>query len=317
MKNWKYIYVIGFIGFTIGCTSISKKKQVKQVATATLIHPLYFQEDLASFINFPFWFNDSSVKANHIESIQQVIYTSTHEDDMEENPPFPKKTIRFTFDRKGYLIHIQYTDYSEGIIISHQSYSIIGTKYPYYTAAIRLDNTLGVENTSYLVVPHKKKKNVLQFDNLAKKERIHFIQKKRFWGPLSVDSIAEPKPKDWIVLGTPHKPEKRFKVKNKVKESDVTTYTYLNNNFPIQIISGEYPFTKKRTFDYSKKGHFMGFVDSTFIDMEFVTRSTTRLVYNKQHLPIKLTKIKGHATGQKVYITKEVFSYTNFDQKKE
>lgn len=313
MKKGKYIGLLVLMGFIIGCSTTFKKRVQHKEAKPNLIHPLYFQEELASFINFPFWFNDSIIKANNIESIQHVIFTSTHEDDLEENTPFPKKTIRYTFDKKGYLIHIQYTDYSEGIIISHQSYQIIGTKYPYYTAAIRLDNTLGVENSSYLVVPYKRKKNVLQFNNHAKKERIHFIQKKRFWGPLSVDSIAKPKPTDWIVLGTPYKPEKRFKVKNTVKESDVTTYAYLNNNFPTEIISGEYPFTKKRTFDYSKKGRFLGFVDSTFIDVEFITRSTTRLNYNQKGLPVNITKIKGHATGQKVYITKEVISYTTFE----
>jgi hypothetical protein len=298
--------------FTFSCSSISKKTKKKQIARATIIHPLYFQEELSTFINFPFWFNDSIVKANKIESINHVIYTSMHQDDLENSAPYPKKTIRYTFNKNGYLIHIQYTDYSEGIIISHQSYNIIGTKHPYYTAAIRLDNTLGVENSSYLVVPKKKKKNVLQFDNNSKKERIHFIQKNRFWGPLSVDSIAHPKPTDWVVLGTPYKPEKRFKVKNTVKESDVTTYTYLNDNYPSEIISGDYPFTKKRTFEYSKNGAFLGFVDSTFIDLEFITRSTIRLNYNNKGLPINITKKKGHATGQKVYITKESISYTTF-----
>ncbi len=297
------------------CSGEQRKRKQHIPIKPTLLHPFFFQEELTSMLNFPFWFNDSILASKGIESLEHTIMAHVHSDDDGEYPSFPKRTVRYTFNRKGQLIHIQMTDYSEGIIIAHQSYKIQGTTMPYYTAAMRLDNTYGVENSSYLVVPGKRKKNALVFQNFGRGEQLIFIQKPRFWGVLSVDSIANPRPYDWVVLGTPARPVKRYKVRNKVKESQVTEYTYKEKHYPYTIIGQDYPFTRKRTIIYNKKGHFDGFIDSTFIDKSFVTRTTVIIGYNHQQEPVSIVRHKGHSEGQHMNTTKERLRYTYFSGK--
>lgn len=278
-----------------------------------LIHPLFFQDEIASLINFPFWFNDSLVKAQKIESLSITTYGSVKDTDEDEaNEQFPKKTVRYTFDRLGHVIHIQSTDYFEGIIISHQSFQLIKSKFVPYYGVKRLDNAYGVANSTYLIHLNKLKKHVTQYDNDVRGERLHYIANSNFWGALSVDSIAHAKPTDWIILGTPEKPEKRYRVKNTVTEQNVTHYSYLNKNFPSATINEDYPFTRKRRYVYSPSGHFNGFVDSTFIDDAFVTRTIHTIQYDSAGKPIKLLHKKGHAEGNMQYISKEIISYTFF-----
>jgi hypothetical protein len=313
MRRIHVLILMGlFFSLLTACSAEQRKRNQHIPVKPTLLHPFFFQEELTGMLNFPFWFNDSILASKGIESLEHTVMAHVHSDDDGEYPSFPKRTVRYTFNRKGQLIHIQMTDYSEGIIIAHQSYKIQGTTIPYYTAAMRLDNTYGVENSSYLVVPAKRKKNVLQFENFGRGERIHFIQKKRFWGVLSVDSIANPRSYDWVVLGTPVHPVKRYKVRNKVKESQVTEYTYKEKDYPLTITGEDYPFTRKRTFHYNKQGHFDGFTDSTFIENSFVTRTTVIIDYNKQQEPVTIVRLKGHADGQHLSLTREKLRYTYF-----
>ncbi len=304
-----------FFSLLTACSAEQRKKKQYIPVKPTLLHPFFFQDEMTSMLNFPFWFNDSILASKGIESLEHTIMAHVHSDDDGEYPSFPKRTVRYTFNRKGQVIHIQMTDYSEGIIIAHQSYRIQGTTLPYYTAVMRLDNTYGVENSSYLVVPGKRKKNALQFENFGRGERMHFIQKPRFWGVLSVDSIAKPHPYDWVILGTPARPVKRYKVRNKVKESQVTAYTYREKHYPSTITGEDYPFTRKRSFHYTQDGLFDGFTDSTFIDRTFVTRTTVSLQYNKRREPIAIIRRKGHAEGQHMNTTRERITYTYFSPK--
>lgn len=276
-----------------------------------LVHPLFFNEETAQSINFPFWFNDSIIQANGIVSIKWTYFGSVLDDDDQNDriERLPKKVMLYSFSNVGILSHLQQTDFFEGIIISNQDFSFRGTKVPYYFLVTRSENRFGVENTTHLLLPFKRSKNVLQFDNENKTERWHFIAKNKFHGALSVDSIAHPKPNDWVILGTPNKPLKRYKVYNKVKEKQVTTFSYLQGNFPITVVSDDYPFTRKRTFRYSSTGKLEGFIDSTFIDEHFVTDVATSIQYNQQGFPVKIYRKKGHGKDTQTSASFETIHY--------
>jgi hypothetical protein len=307
--NWKYL-LIGIIGLTACGTKQSEKTGASSLKP-TLIHPLYFQDEIAAVINFPFWFNDSIIRKNNIESFELLTYGSVVDDEANEKK-FPKKSVHYHFNKKGHLSYIQQTNFSEGIIISHQTFEIIESLKPPYHGVKRLNNTYGIENTSYLIIPFKYKVNVHQFDNNQKGERLHYITKEKFAGALSVDSIASPTPNDWVIIGTPDRPIKRYRVKNKVSETAVTLYTYKTDNLPASTTNEDFPFTKKRSYNYEKNGFFSGYTDSTFIDNTFVTRNLNVILYNKKGLPIGIVHKKDHVDGTANFISKEIIRYNYF-----
>ncbi len=295
------------------CEGMRRPKKQEVSVRPTLIHPFFFQDEVAQVLNFPFWFNDSILREEKINTITWITYGSPLDTDDENDriEKLPKRTVVYTFNRTGKPVSIQQTDFSEGIIISSSTLTLKPLGNSGYYSVSEGDNLFGVENNAYVVVRLAGKKNVKQFDNEETDERLHYIADEKFHTPLSVDSIAKPEPNDWIILGAQDRPLKRYKVQNKVREKQVTTYSYWNGNFPKQTINDEFPFTKKRSYTY-KNGVFSGYVDSTFIDNSFVTSSITTIRY-KQGLPVSVVHIKQHSENENAFRKTEAFQYTRFN----
>lgn len=305
------------LGFTLAnCTEKKKVPVPRTEITPDLIHPLYFQEEVSSLINFPFWFNDSIVAGQKIRQLTITSYkgvlsdTSAYSDSDDET--FPKRTIIYTFNQSGRMVQMQITDFSEGIVISNQSFQIGKPGALGFCGVVQKDNLYGVENNTFTYDPSRITANYAAFEASNDLDLIHFILNKKYFGPLSVDSIASPLPNDWVVLGKPDRPEKRYKVRNKVKEKFVSNYSYYASNYPKVITNEDYPFFKKRYFNY-KKGHFDGYTDSTFIDETFVTSVKSFIYYNPKRLPEKVIHKKEHAEGVNHYQTQEIFSYSFYE----
>lgn len=318
--NWMkrhIVYLVILSGFLLSACTQKKKVQVRETEiVADLIHPLYFQEEISSLINFPFWFNDSTIAQQKIQQLTITSFkgvisdTSTYQPDSEDET-FPKRTLIYTFNQAGRLIQLQITDFSEGIVISNQSFRIGNPGQLNYCEVIQKDNLYGVENNTFTYKPHKFSTHYASYEASNDLDLIHFIRNKKYFGPLSVDSIASPLPNDWIVLGLPDKPIKRYKVRNKVKETSISNYEYYRANFPKLITNEDYPFFKKRYFNY-KNGHFNGYLDSTFIDETFVTSVKSLIYYDSKRLPTKIIHKKEHAEGVNNYQTHELFTYTYY-----
>ncbi|MDR0802669.1 hypothetical protein [Fluviicola sp.] len=305
------------LGFTLSnCTEKKKTPVSRTEITADLIHPLYFQEEVSSLINFPFWFNDSIVSGQKIKQLTITSYkgvlsdTNTYSDSDDET--FPKRTIIYTFNQSGRLVQMQITDFSEGIIISNQSFQIGKPGILGYCEVVQKDNLYGVENNTFTYDLNRITADYAGFEASNDLDLIHFILNKKYFGPLSVDSIASPLPNDWIILGKPDRPEKRYKVQNKVKEKFISTYSYYSYNYPKVITNEDYPFFKKRYFNY-EKGHFKGYTDSTFIDEIFVTSIKSFIYYNNKRLPEKAVHKKEHAESMNQYQTQEIFNYSFYE----
>lgn len=312
------VYLLILAGFILSSCSSNKKKPAKQQEiVADLIHPLYFQDEVAGLINFPFWFNDSLVSSHKIQQLTITFFKGVINDTSASNTDygdetFPKRTLIYNFNQSGRLIQMQITDFSEGIVISNQSFLLKKATEIGYSDVVQKDNLYGVENTTFTYSPSKTTSNYASFESSNDNDLLHFIRKKKYFGPLSVDSIASPLPNDWIVLGEPNKPVKRYKVKNKVKETFISEYTYFSENYPKLITNEDYPFFKKRYFNYSN-GHFDGFLDSTFIDKTFVTSVKTFIYYDKNRLPEKVIHRKEHLEGINRYQTHELYNYTFYE----
>ena len=281
---------------------------------ASLIHPYFFQDDLGQQLNFPLWFNDSILRAEKIETITHVIYGSALDSDAENDrvERLPKRTVVYRFNKSGILTNVTQTSYSEGIIIANHNFYIKKSKWPYYHYIIPDEEHLGIESANHIYTPVAKKKNVIQYDDEFYDERLHYIENNKFFGALSVDSIANPSSQDWVILGSPLKPLKKYKVVNKVKETQVTTYEYWNKNYPKVVVNPEFPFINKRYFVYNQ-GQFNGYVDSVFIDKDFVTMISTKIKYEKSGLPFKVEHIKNHVGTTQPFKKLEEFKYSYFN----
>jgi len=313
MKLIPVILACALVLSSIGsCEGLRHKKKQEIAVKPTLIHPFFFQDEIAQVLNFPFWFNDSIIREQKINTITWITYGSKLDTDDENDriEHLPKRTVVYVFNRAGKPVSMQQTDFSEGIIISSSTLTLKPLGNSGYYSVSEGDNLFGVENNAYVVVRSGNKKNVKQYDNEETDERLHFIANEKFHSPLSVDSIAKPEANDWIILGTYNRPLKRYKVQNKVREKQVTTYTYWNGNFPKQTVNDDFPFTKKRSYTY-RNGTFSGYIDSTFIDNSFVTSSITSIHY-KNGLPTSVVHIKQHSESENSFRKTEAFQYTRF-----
>ncbi len=298
----------------VACTVKPSAVKKPVIASPTIFHPLYFQEEIASQLNFPFWFNDSLIRLHNIREITRTTYGSYEVEpgDTTSIETLPKTEIIYRFSPQGKLLEITRIYYAEGLEIARNNY-LIGEQpvNRYYAAEDTPFNT--APSMDYVRMTRVgKKKNVLQFDDTDNDIRYHFFADKQFWGALSVDSIADPEPQDWIIHGTPERPVKRYQVHNTVTEKNVTHYQYLNENYPKMITWSDYPFTQKRYFRYDRRGEFSGFIDSTFIDQSFVTRNVTTFIRDKWNRPTEIVHQKGHAASEASYRTIEKISYRRF-----
>jgi hypothetical protein len=140
----------------------------------------------------------------------------------------------------------------------------------------------------------------------------------KFWGPLSVDSILSPTPKDVIVLGSPYFPSKIYRVQNKVNEMDVQSFVYWKNsktkqktrNKNIQtLIRQEYPFEFKRTILTDKQGKCGEYIDSTFSEGKFLTRTLSEIHFNTKNLPVKIIHKKQVKSVSSNRLSIEILTY--------
>ncbi len=307
----KKLLLISFsLVFLNSCNSLEVIKRKKKIAIHPhLIHPLFFQEEISSAFNFPFWFNDSLIQANKIKQISQVVYHSTS-NDTSETIPFEKKSTTYSFTKQGRLEHVQVVDFYDGIIIQSLSYAISSTNAFGYSK-VYFVNTHQETDAQVPVFYLKEKTSQSIVLSSNTKDRILYVLNHNYFGPLSVDSIARPKPNDWIVLGKPNQPKKRYKVINTVKESNVTIYKYIQGNYPKKIVTEDYPFIRKRFFRYDQ-GILNNFVDSIFVDDQFVTSVTSSIIYEKQ-LPQKIVQKKTHEQNNNDFITLISLKYTLFE----
>jgi hypothetical protein len=315
----------------VSCGEKPAEKPRAQTVKTPLIHPLFFQEEIAAQLNFPFWFSDSLVREYGIETLTWTVYGSTELDEDETGRGTQQEGAQrtmtvYTFDRSGMLIGLERKHFSEGLTISTSRYAIIPTKAAGYCPIKRVlpidlrsesmdPGTSATEPFSFLRQVTNRTR-ILQYDDDFTDVRYHFFPEKKYRGPLSIDSIGHPGSADWIVWGTPVRPEKRYQVRNTVTERNVTHYHYLQDNYPSTITWSDYPFTQKRYFSYSKSGIFTGFIDSTFIDNAFVTRNVTWFDLDKHNSPMQITHRKGHADAGTNYQTVEKISYTYFSNGK-
>jgi hypothetical protein len=277
----------------IGCS----EKQHKSIPQADLaykkqwVNPIFFRDEFEKELSFPNWFSADEVKKHRIQKITRRIYPNDLDsifDRSELKTILPLEKREYYFDPNGlvdrYVVYVYYDDRE----ISRKEYRFLGNMRAdgyrlvervfmnekkdttYIKSEFNTDyqNVRNDANMLFSLVTANHKFSA--FKDKETEEHIFEVKKRRYWGALSIDSILHPQVNDWIILGTAKKPFKRYKVENTVNESHVHSYSYSPKGLLIKKSMEEYPFERKRYFEYNKHSRWTAFTDSIFSENVFI-----------------------------------------------
>lgn len=298
-KTW----LIPLVFLLFSCSHPETRKAVDGKPVKTLIHPLFFQEEIASRINFPFWFDASLVSSHKIASLKIDTYRVSGDD---EELLYSRT---FNFARNGRLTNLGRVEFMDDIAISDKRYSFFGEPRGNYRPVVVVTDSAGMNksNTYRLVKPVSSRRDLYDYFETVGMKHLFFLPNLKKQGALSVDSIAHPEPNDWVILGTPEKPLKRYHVVNTVTEFEVITYTYEKNGLPELIQWSDFPFRQKRYFHYVV-GKFKGFTDYSLIDNKAISTASTAILYDGE-LPRSIVKYRKTDDGREI-LQKELIAIT-------
>jgi hypothetical protein len=318
-------YLVSALLLLISCTSpkVNEKREVKQSYKPNLLQfPfLYIPEE--NNLSFPLWFNDSILSAYHIVKLDRRTYVF----DMEDSIDITKPSIsdlnerkEYRFNPTGSIKNVRFTYFFDGEKIGHMAFHYtLETSIKGYCFAENTDTTnagdfsIGIKNDLPIKQHEILRKNsrFLSFKTIHENNKLFFLPNSAFWGALAVDSILHPKPDDKIILGSPTKPVKSYKVRNKVLQKDVMRFMYVSGTTILKKMTWiDFPFSTTRTFRFDKLGRCAGFTDSLFSGHQFLKRSVVSIWFNKKNLPVKILFKHELNPGKQQLGRMEVFRYT-------
>ena len=328
----KIVYSIGLIGIVL--LSCNRDVTGENGISSGNSVPFLFRmnamfTDAEQNVSFPIWFNDSIVSKYKISKITRrfyIIEKGENEEDGSQEAWMPREKKEYFFGKSGQLERLNVLYYFDDQKIGNVSFVYQGNKDKYGFAPVtRISDQLvdqeDDDELSFYHAIHKKIKvtdKFLAFQQIQTGDYLFYMLNSKFWGPLSVDSILSPTPKDVIVLGSPYFPSKIYRVQNKVNEMDVQSFVYWKNsktkqktrNKNIQtLIRQEYPFEFKRTILTDKQGKCGEYIDSTFSEGKFLTRTLSEIHSNTKNLPVKIIHKKQVKSVSSNRLSIEILTY--------
>lgn len=318
------IFITSFLFILAACTNSTIKADQKNAPESS---PFLFRmntafTDAEKFVSFPIWFNDSLIVLNNISKITRSIYFIDIDDTLEMGDlrkDIPREKREYWFHPSGQIKQLKVTYYYDDEEIGHIAYWYTSSKDKYGFATLvksEENDSMHEEEDLTTEFPFRTHSKVKQTDKfLAYQDNesgdyLFFMLNKKYWGPLSIDSILNPTPKDIVVLGSPYFPTKQYSVENKVNEKNIIQIRYDQKTKAVKtIIRQEYPFDQRRTLSYSKKGVCNGYIDSTFSGTLFLTRTITDIESDKKNKPTRVVHRKENQHNKTGRVSIELITY--------
>lgn len=283
---------------------------------------LMFNES-ENFMSFPIWFDDSIIRSNKIAHFSRDIYhisINNADEQLEEDLDLREKRDYY-FSRNGEIDSLRISYFFDDRSIGTVRYKYVSKpdSYGFRSKLERVINIPGDQGMVQSEIPFHSftqrwsTKKYLSYKDTDLGVKYHYMLNSKYHGPLSVDSVIHPGPDDVVFLGTPLKPVKRYSVVNTVHERNVHKYEYEKNHIRA-ITRTEYPFVVKRTVNYDKKGVCTGFIDSTFSEQIYLTRSKSEFTFNVKQLPVQLLRTKENHENKKSRVAIEKYSYEMYEK---
>lgn len=312
--NWRFAFLIGVLVALLVACGEEKKPLFKRTEPRTLpfIFSMahYFSDDERT-VSFPIWFNDSLIRKHRIHFLRRTLYERQESRDTLHHQP--KEVKSYFFDKNGSVKAFELERFYDNFLIGRVHYEYLSKKDENGFALAKKKRfkgqvpDLGEEFEAYSIEQYAKK--FLVYTNEQTGAYLFFMKDPTNWGPLSIDTVLHPEPQDFVVLGTPLEPHKKYRVENMVNESDVVEYTYSKRGGGIKSVQfDQFPFKTKRSMTYDKDGNCTGFIDSTFSNAHMISRRVSRFQF-KDGLPVQLIHQIESAKSKSHYTQKERFEY--------
>jgi hypothetical protein len=315
---------VSAICLLVACTSKGGKRQSSHEANPKpfIFNMNLLYTDAENYISFPIWFNDSVIRSANISKISRKIIGSSVNDDNSKSDD-PHEIRDYYFNISGFIDSMIVRYFFDDEFIGNVS--VVFTSKPDYFGFANSQQWMKLNSTSALAdvtldslfkrhTKVKQSKKAISYMEIGNSNHLHCMLAKKYWGPLSVDSIVHPRKSDLVVHGTMRKPLKKYSVLNTVNEQNVQQFAYYYKSFSPKTISrDEYPFLTERTFQYLNNGICNGFIDSTFSKKNFLATTKTHFEFGKNHFPIKVTKTRENSGSSKVIVGLEKFEYYTYD----
>ena len=315
----------------LSCSSEGKKifkRKHHSSYTPSIVNLSTLLTEEENYISFPNWFNDSIVVNHNINRIVRKSYLKMDDLENEVTKGFiPREIKEYSFTDKGLVSKLEIQNFYDGQEIGSHVFLFGNKKDENEYCDTKLHHLfyVGIENDdedeyfeeSSITTPYKVFEKVeaikwfSKYQNTETGDYLYFINSPKFWGALSVDSLISPTPKDEIILGVQGRVYKKYQVTNKINEFNVRTYQY-DQKIKTKLLNWQannYPFKQKRDFLYAKNGVCYAYIDSIFSNDEFVTRTSSKIYYNKQKQPVRISHLKSNENGDTLFISKDVFEY--------
>lgn len=323
-STFYFLIIILLSSVVFSCNGEVKRKLLgirKSYPPSLIRNHLLFSE-LSNEYSFPIWFNDSIIELNNVFKIKRLVYPKSLTESSHGDSTFimPSETTEYTFRKNGSIEKISHAFYFDDRKISefeffyekspdNAGYSKVRFS---QESKVYSDSTIknNLSQSEQLALYNRKKQEsqFLEFENRNTGDFLYFIPKKEFWGPLDIDRYIRPNPNDILVLGNIFLPNKIYQVENKVNENNVVEFKYKNGSINL-IQTNSYPFHSTRNFLYNSRGHCTGFIDSTFSENNYLTRTISRFENNMIFSPTKIYHRKENSDGKLTIINYEEFVY--------
>ena len=276
------------------------------------INPLFYNDVFESEISFPLWFNDSLIRAHRIQKITKRTFPLQFQDSLTlhyTQNAMPKEKTEYYFSTDGEIERIAIYYYYDDREIARVGFNYTAKKDQFGYAPLEVtfaeDLTKGKEEDDYQTdkqfdrtdnfVMHRfviNRKKYAQYQDLETGQKLFLLKNEKDWGTLSVDTILKPAKSDWIVWGTFDHPIKRYQVSKKVKEKNVHRYEYWSTGVLKQRIIENYPFERRRSYQYNEEHHWIGYIDSSFSENNFISTSGNIFEFDTFQRPILINHTK-------------------------
>jgi len=300
-------YLVRITIFLICCASCSRDKQNKvepAFRKDQLINLSHYGTVFEKYLSFPNLFRPSVIQQHKIKSITRSYYTIERDTDFDSNQKKTTQVLKerrvYSFNPAGFLTSLAIYYYFDG--------SKIGTLlFDYYTKPDRFgfarversaksgEVQLDLKKLDYQYYIHDResvKSKVVVYRNRLENTKLYCMINRFYAGPLSVDSIAAPGQKDFVLIGKPATPQKLYQVKRIVHESEVTRWQRNKNGVLKAISIASHPFTLKRVMFFDKTSCCIGFDESLSAPTGEVTKTKVTIKRAKTGLPTLITRKK-------------------------
>jgi hypothetical protein len=279
--------------------------------------------DAENWISFPVWFNDSVIREKKIKEIKRRIFHISINDlkDAEDLEDIPRESRVYHFDRNGQIKSLEIAYLFDDQEIGRVAYVFTPTDIPgYFQVKTLVGEQVNFDELirelpfrQHNLIAHNAKG--ISFIEMETGNHLHCMTQKKYFGPLSVDSVFHPHPEDVILLGWPGKLQKKYSVVNKVHERNVHLYNYSKKGFPVAIKQSEFPFEMKRVVTYDQQSRCVGYIDSTFSEGAYLTAIISEFKLNEEGLPKKQNRFK-ESGSRKTRIAFEEYEYDFYKTRK-